>query len=120
MEKVGGDLYWKSYKVTTEDGYILTTFHLTGTTVAPFKPDKGTVLLQHGALMDAASWISLYTSGKPMPFILADEGYDIWMGNNRGTEYSQRNTNKNITIDSKDFWAWSWAEMGIYDDPANI
>ena len=55
-----------------------------------------------------------------MPFILADEGYDIWMGNNRGTEYSQRNTNKNMTIDSKEFWAWSWAEMGIYDDPANI
>ena len=31
-----------------------------------------------------------------------------------------RNTNKNITIDSKEFWAWSWAEMGIYDDVANI
>ena len=41
------------------------------------------------------------------------------MGNNRGTEYSRGNT-KGLTIDMKEFWAWSYAEMGLYDDTANI
>ena len=54
-----------------------------------------------------------------MPLILADQGYDIWMGNNRGTEYSRGNTN-GLTTEMQEFWAWSWAEMGIYDDTANI
>ena len=54
-----------------------------------------------------------------MPLILADSGYDVWMGNNRGTEYSRGNT-KGLTIDQQEFWAWDWGQMGIYDDPVNI
>ena len=53
--------------------------------------------------MDAASWIEGYTQSKPMPLILADEGFDIWMGNNRGTLYSRGNIN-GLTIDMKEFW----------------
>ena len=55
-----------------------------------------------------------------MPLILADRGYDVWMGNNRGTEYSRGHTNSSMTIDTKEYWAFSYAEMGMYDDPANI
>ena len=54
-----------------------------------------------------------------MPMMLADEGYDVWMGNNRGTEYSRGNTNGLKTSDPE-FWAWSFAEMGTEDDVANI
>ena len=54
-----------------------------------------------------------------MPLILADHGYDIWMGNARGTEYSRGNVN-GLTLDMQEFWAWSYAEMGVYDDTANI
>ena len=49
---------------------------------------------------------------------LAEAGYDVWIGNNRGTEYSQSHTS--LTTDDQEFWAWTWAEMGIYDDVANI
>ena len=111
---------WEAIEVETEDGYLLTTFHVTGSTeTGKFNPDKGAVLIQHGNLQDAASWIDSYPKGKPMPLILADRGYDVWMGNNRGTEYSQKNT-KGLDTSMKEFWAWSYAEMGIYDDTANI
>ena len=49
---------------------------------------------------------------------LAEAGYDVWIGSNRGTEYSQGHTS--LTTDDPEFWAFSWAEMGIYDDVANI
>ena len=49
---------------------------------------------------------------------LADAGYDVYIGSNRGTEYCQEH--KNLTVNDPDFWKWSWAEMGIYDDVANI
>lgn len=53
-----------------------------------------------------------------MPLQLADRGYDVWMSNNRGTEYSLGH--KTLTTDDKEYWEWSWAEMGLYDDPASI
>ena len=42
---------WEAVEVTTDDGYILTTFHITGTIASgKFNPDKGSVLVQHGNL----------------------------------------------------------------------
>ena len=43
------------------------------------------------------------------------------MGNNRGTKYSDvsdKYPDKND--DGLERWDWSWAELGLYDDPAMI
>jgi len=65
MEKVGGDLYWKSYKVTTEDGYILTMFRIIGRGGEDESVERidnqgslGPLLLMHGHFSDGISWIS--------------------------------------------------------------
>ena len=50
---------------------------------------------------------------------LFDRGYDIWMGNNRGTKYS--NFNPNFPDDQEESferWDFSWGELGMYDVPA--
>lgn len=49
---------------------------------------------------------------------LYDHGYDIWMGNNRGTKYSNESDLFPVNDDSFDRWDFSWAELGLYDDPA--
>ena len=54
-----------------------------------------------------------------MPLQLADLGYDIWIGNNRGTEYSQGHKTLSA-VDDPEYWSWTWSEMGLYDDKANI
>ena len=40
------------------------------------------------------------------------------MGNNRGTKYSNVSDKYPENDDSFDRWNFSWAELGLYDDPA--
>jgi len=51
-------------------------------------------------------------------FILAEQGYDVWLSNIRGNFYSTAH----ITLQPKDadFWAWSFDEMVKYDLPTVI
>ena len=118
MERFGYD--WEAHKVHTEDRYILTTFHVLGKTGEERKePTKGSVLIQHGDTMDGASWLNSFEEGAPFHLLLADQGYDVWIGNNRGTMYSWDHETLS-SADDPEYWLWSWAEMGLYDDTANI
>lgn len=56
---------------------------------------------------------------KSLPFILANLGYDVWLGNNRGNKYSRAHLKYNPNKD-KEFWNYSFHEMGLYDLPAMI
>ena len=51
-------------------------------------------------------------------FQLIREGYDVWLGNNRGNMFSR----EHVTLDnkSKKFWEFSFTEMGEYDAPAQM
>lgn len=51
-------------------------------------------------------------------FVLAREGYDVWLGNNRGNRYSRKH--KNLDPQDAKFWDFSWKEMGEHDAPAII
>jgi predicted alpha/beta hydrolase len=49
--------------------------------------------------------------------VLANKGYDVWLGNNRGNKYSMDTVKP---MNSKDYWQFSYQQMGRYDVPANI
>jgi len=52
-------------------------------------------------------------------FILADAGYEVWLGNSRGKTYSQQHVS-GINATQDEFWEFSWDMMATYDTPAKL
>ncbi|KAK7393826.1 hypothetical protein VNO78_22390 [Psophocarpus tetragonolobus] len=100
--------------VTTEDSHILSLQRLPAGRSGN-KADKPPVLLQHGLLCDAIIWVT-NSPEQSLGFILADNGYTVWLANVCGTKYSRRHTSLNPTHLA--YWDWSWDELANYDLPA--
>ncbi|XP_078042083.1 lipase 3 [Augochlora pura] len=107
----------ETHEVTTTDGYILQMHRIVGSRKSPKANNKPAVLLIHGLLDCSATWV-IGTPEKSLGYLLADWGYDVWMGNVRGNRYSRKH--KWLTVKDKKYWSFSWHEMGIYDLPAMI
>ncbi|XP_049710925.1 lipase member J isoform X1 [Elephas maximus indicus] len=115
--------YWgypdEAYDIVTEDGYILGLYRIPRgkTNNINNSAQRLVVYLQHGLLTSASSWISNLPNNS-LGFILADAGYDVWIGNSRGTTWSKKHLY--LKTNSKEFWAFSFDEMAKYDLPASI
>lgn len=55
---------------------------------------------------------------KAPAFILAKAGYDVWLGNNRGSENSLNHVN--YTTSDPEFWDFDFEDMGTHDVPTFI
>lgn len=62
-------------------------------------------------------WVGNYADVAPA-LVLARAGQDVWLGNNRGTRFSQKHTHLNPK--SKEYWMFDWEDMGTKDLPAFI
>ena len=68
----------ESYEVTTEDGYILTTFRIPHGRDGEASNDAAPVLIQHG-YFDASDFAVVNGPEVSLAFYLATEGYDVWV-----------------------------------------
>jgi len=76
---------------------------------------KPVVFLQHGIISSSEVYVGYGETS--LAFQLADLGYDVWMGNNRGNIYSRGH----IDMDTEgDYFDFSFYEMGKFDLPAMI
>ena len=60
--------------------------------------------------------------------MLADDGHDVYIGNNRGTIYSQEHLSLDASNDKEEYWDFSWSDMAkdaiaeaeaMYEDAGN-
>ncbi|XP_020279750.1 lipase 3-like isoform X2 [Pseudomyrmex gracilis] len=106
------------HKVITFDGYVLELHRITGkANSSDLHIQKPVAFVMHGLLCNSAVWV-LPGPEKGLAFILADAGYDVWLGNARGTTYSRKHTD--LSVLDKEYWDFSWHEIGTRDLPATI
>jgi len=103
------------YEVITEDGYILPLYRIPQGKTENSTSPKPVVYLQHGLENSAADWV-INLPSESAAFLFADAGFDVFIGNFRGTTYSKRHT----ALSPKDhlFWQFSWDQMAAFDLPA--
>lgn len=79
-------------------------------------PTKGAVLVQNGYGTDSVTWVD--KGNESLAFMLAEAGYDVWLGNSRGTRLSLGH--KNLSTKDQGYWDYSFHEIAIYDIPVFI
>ena len=113
----------ESYTVITEDGYVSQMFRLPGKISEDIIPlmgkpaQKPVVLMMHG-LECCMNFFTSNVAEKAPPYVLVEQGYDVWMPNNRGNRYGL--AHKELSTDSAEFWNFNHESYAKYDLPAFI
>jgi|LauGreDrversion4_2_1035121.scaffolds.fasta_scaffold724948_1 lysosomal acid lipase/cholesteryl ester hydrolase len=68
---------------------------------------------------DAGEFI-IHFSSKSTAFALVREGFDVWLGNNRGCKFSVNHTSIDPEKEPAKFWDFDFEDMGVKDLPAEI
>ena len=110
---------WEPHQVETEDGWRLSLLRITAVKGVPFDSRKSPVFMMHGMLGTGDSWAAGLFFEPGFPGLLAEQGYDLWLGNSRGKPYSNYNK-RDGEWSLEERWDFDWSDMGKYDIPANV
>ncbi|KAK7576285.1 hypothetical protein V9T40_012571 [Parthenolecanium corni] len=107
----------EAHIIQSEDGYLSEYHRIPHGKTKKHVKSPYPVLLHHGLLCSSIDWI-VNGPEKSLGYILADEGYDVWMANARGNTYSR----SHVTLSPKqqEFWNFTFHEVAKYDLPAAV
>lgn len=106
----------RDHVITTTDGYVL-VLHKLESPLRKSDPSK-VVYFHHGLLTNSELFVLGQTKKESLPYLLADLGYEVWLGNNRGNKYSRKHLKYSIA--DWRFWDFSLDEYALYDIPDTL
>lgn len=103
LSKIQTDGYnYSIHKVQTIDGYTLQIVRLGKAVIENDASGiKGVVFMMHCFVCSCGAFIAA-GPGQSLAYNLLEQGYDVWMGNARGTHFGQEHVN--LTINDEQFW----------------
>jgi hypothetical protein len=107
----------EEHTVQTKDGYLLTIFRIPSRINENEPKFKPAVLMQHGFLSNAASWLA-NGPHESIPLELVNSGFDVWLGNTRENSFGRKHIKLNP--ETPEFWKFSLDEVAEYDIPAIV
>ncbi|XP_044761502.1 lipase 3-like [Coccinella septempunctata] len=107
----------EKYSVITRDGYINVMYRIPyGKYEEQNSSSRPSVLLNHGLICSCAIFIDQCA----LAYYLADNGFDVWLPNNRGTTFSTKHVDYDADEEKDRYWDFSFHEIAIYDLTAFI
>lgn len=108
----------EEHNVHTDDGFILTIHRIPHSRhESKYGAKKPAVFLQHGLLDASSTWVINFPE-QSLGFLLADAGFDVWLGNMRGNTYGLRH--EKLHSNQSEFWNFSWSDLARHDLPSMI
>lgn len=109
----------EEFNITTADGYVLTLHHLIDPNeLIALRHQKKPILLQHGLLSCSGAWLA--PGQNSLPFYFWEQGYDVWMGNNRCGFEPRHTYYEGNLMHNEEFWDWDVRAFSTYDLPCII
>eukprot|EP01012_Entosiphon_sulcatum_P020345 TRINITY_DN25319_c0_g1_i1.p1 TRINITY_DN25319_c0_g1~~TRINITY_DN25319_c0_g1_i1.p1 ORF type:complete len:464 (+),score=72.89 TRINITY_DN25319_c0_g1_i1:31-1422(+) len=109
----------EDHVVRTQDGFLLVLHRIPHGQAPPDSSQKRPVVfLMHGFMMNSEIWVVQTDASHCLAMLLADAGYDVWLGNSRGNKYSHKHVWYKATEDR--FWDFSIDELAMFDMPAAV
>lgn len=81
---------------------------------------KKVILMQPDRNMSAQEWLLFTDKANTLPYLLSDLGYDVWIGNNRGTIGFSSHSSLSPETDASKYWDFSFMEEARFDLEAEI
>lgn len=105
----------EAHDLVTQDGYILTMHHI----VSDYSDySKLPVLIFPGLLCSSADFVALGNTS--LGLSLAKRGFDVWLGNQRGSNYGRKHRSLDPDKNPAEFFDFSFHEIGVFDISASI
>lgn len=113
----------REHVVTTKDGYLLVIHKIENPNNNSHNDNQQDnnnkiIYFHHGLLTSSELFVLGSTKEKTLPYLLADLGYQVWLGNNRGNKYSRKHLK--LSASDPNFWDFSLDEFSYFDIPDTI
>lgn len=96
--------------MTTTDGYILELHRIPYGNNRTKSVEKPVAFFMHGIYCTSGVFV-INQHNRSLPFNLADEGYDVWLGNQRGTPFSMRHVSFDAEKDKAHYWNFTYVHL---------